>query len=125
MWNCGYIPYDIQFIYPETTVKSAALVAAGAGSVLNKTNTLINYGYVDQKTGTLNKEGRGDLNDIYENNQKFKDEIINFVRDKAGLINEQSLDKRYKNNTLNMLGMKTLAGFVWSSDYTMDLIEMS
>ena len=80
---------------------------------------------MDQNTGTLNKEGRGDLNDIYEKNQKFRNEIINLVGDKAGLINEQSLQKRYKNNTLNMLGMKTLAWFVWSNDYTMDLIEMS
>ena len=30
---------------PETTVKAAGLVAAGASSILNRTNTLFRYGY--------------------------------------------------------------------------------
>ena len=33
------------------------------------------------------------------------------------------LDKRYKHNTLNKLGMETLAKFDFSKDYTRSLIE--
>ena len=78
----------------------------GASSILNKTNTLISYGYwtpseyMNEETVTLNKKGLDDLNDPYENNQNFRDEIINFVGDKAGLINEKILDKRLKYFTL-------------------------
>ena len=128
------------FIYPNTTVKSDALVATGAGNILNKTITLINgtssvlhisaHGTLsklhhgNQQTGILNNESKVDFNDLYEINPKFRDEIIDFVGDKAGLTNEQILDKRYKYNTLNKLGMKILAGFACSSDYTEDLIEI-
>ena len=79
---------------------------------------------MNKKTGTLNKKCRDDLNDLYKNNQKFRDEIINFVGDKTGLSNEKILDKRFKYNTLNKLGMETLAMFVWSRDYTRGVIEI-
>ena len=55
--------YD--YISPDTTVKTAGLVAAVASSILNKTNTLINYGYGtpfeyrNEETGTLNKKEFG------------------------------------------------------------------
>ena len=59
-------------MYSDTTVKTAAPVAADASSVLNKTNTLINYGYgtpseyMNAETGTLNKKGLDDLSDLYK-----------------------------------------------------------
>ena len=80
--------------------------------------------YMNKKTGTLNKRGRDDLTDLYINNQKFRDGIINFVGDKTRLINEMILDKRFNYNTPNKLGMETLAKFVWSRDYTRGLIEI-
>ena len=64
-------------ISPETTVKTAGLVLAGASSILNETNTLIGYGYwtpseyMNEETVTFNKKGLDDLNDLYKNNQKF------------------------------------------------------
>ena len=60
--------------------------------------------YMNKKTGTLNKKNRDDLNNLYNNNQKFRDEIINFVGGKAGLSNDQIIDKIYKYTTLNTLG---------------------
>ena len=51
-------------------------------------------------------------------NQKFKEEIINFVGDKAGLSIEKILDERYKHNALNKLGIETLAKSAFSKDYT-------
>ena len=42
-----------------------------------------------EETGTLNKKALDDLNDLYKNNQKFRDEIINFVGGNAGLSNEK------------------------------------
>ena len=77
---------------PDSTVKTAAIVASGTSNILNKTNTLINYGfgdyqsealreeYMNKKTKTFNKKGRDDLIDLYKKNEKFRDEIINFVR---------------------------------------------
>ena len=59
---------------------------------------------MNKETVTLNKESVSNLNDLKENKEKFRDGIINFVGDKAGLSNEQVLDKIYKYNTLNMLG---------------------
>ena len=80
------------YISPDTTVKTAGLVAVVARSVLNRTNTLINYGYgpsseyKNGETGTLNKKGFDDLNDLYKNIQKFRDQIINFVGVKPDLV---------------------------------------
>ena len=118
------------YISPETTVKTAALVAAGASSIINRTNNLINYGnvtsfeYMNEETGTLNKKGLEDLNDLYKNIKKFRDEIINFVGDKAGLSSERVLDKRFNNNTLNKLGKEILAWFACSIDCTIALIDI-
>ena len=69
--------------------------------------------YIDE---VLSKKGRNDLNDLYKNNQKFKDQIINFVGDKAELDREKILDKRFKCKTLNKLSMETLAKFTFSKD---------
>ena len=35
---------------------------------------------MNKETGTLNKKGRDDLNDLHKNNQKFRDQIINFLK---------------------------------------------
>ena len=80
--------------------------------------------YMDEETEALNKKGGDNLNDLYNNNQNFRDEIINFVGDKAELSNEKILDKRYKHNTLNKLRMETLAKFAFCKDHARDLIEI-
>ena len=88
------------YISPDTTIKTAGLVAAVASSILNRTNTLINYGYgnpseyMNAETGTLSKKGLHDLKYLYKNNQKFRDEIINFVGGKARLSSEKILGKK-------------------------------
>ena len=56
--------------------------------------------------------------------EKFREEIINFVRDKKELDLELILDKRCKTNTLNTLGNKYLAECITSKDKTKDLIEI-
>ena len=43
-----------------------------------------------------------------KNNEKFGDIIIHFVGDKAGLCNDQIIDKRYKYNTPDKLGKENL-----------------
>ena len=77
-----------------------------------------------KKTGTLNKKCRDDLNDLFKNNQKFRDEFINFVGDKAGLSNDQITDKRFKYNTLNKLGVENLNKFVQPANKVRILIEI-
>ena len=56
--------------------------------------------------GILNRKGGKFLNRLYGNNEEFREEIINFVRDKKELDLEFILDKRCKTNTLNTLGNK-------------------
>ena len=64
------------------------------------------------------------LSDIYKNNQKFEDEIINFTRDKTELAVDQILDKRFKYSTLNNLGRENLKECVQSKDYTRRLSKI-
>ena len=60
--------------------------------------------YIDEEKGTLNRKGRKYLGKLYEKNEEFREEIINFVRDKKELDLEEILDRRYKTNTLNTTG---------------------
>ena len=53
--------------------------------------------------------------------KKYRDEIINFVRDKTLMNDKEILDKRVKSNTLNVLGKKNLAKSILSKDYTKNL----
>ena len=86
------------YIYPDTTVKTAGVVAMGASSILNRASTLVNFGcgqeeqkkqfiektqeeYIDEEMGTLNRKGQKYLNKQYVKNEEFRKEIINFVRD--------------------------------------------
>ena len=142
------------YFKPDATVRTAAHVAAHASHTINRTGTLLNYACgedgsppsyqeyeqdrasalnnntrqleenIDEETEALNKKGRDDLNDLYKNNQKFKDEVINFIRDETELSNEKILDKRFIYNTVNRLGKETLAKFAFSKDHARSLIEI-
>ena len=130
------------YMSPDTTVKTAGHLATGASNKLNRASTLVNFGcreeerrkqfiekllgeYINKETGILNKEGRSYLNSLYGNNEEFRDEIINFVGDKTELDLEVILDRRYKTDTLNMLGKEYLAKCILSKDNTKDLFEIS
>ena len=172
---------------PDISVRNAGHVATAASTMLNRTSTLLNYGfgrnqdqdqdqdlehereytdsetwskthqrscYTDQRsclvnhecnsytdgetwtksyqrssythkyTGILNKEGRENLNSLYVNNEEFRNEIINNVKNKMQLNLEAILDKRCKTNILNTLGNKYLAECIKSKDNTKDVIEI-
>ena len=66
--------------------------------------------------GILNRKGRKFLTRLHGNNEDFREEIRNFVRDKKELDLELILDKRCKMNTLNTLGNKYLAEFITCKD---------
>ena len=125
------------FSKPNPTVRTPVHVAANASHMINITGALFNYcwgessplyqeydvasntnqqeEYIVEETEVLNKKGRDDLNDLYENNQKFRGEIINFVGDETELGNEKILDKRYKHNTFIKLVIETgLIGIIAS-----------
>ena len=94
---------------------------------INQQNSYIdqcNFNFVNEKTGILNKRGGSFLTDLYKNNEEFREEIINFVRDKKELDLELILDGRCKTNTLNTLGNKYLVDCITSKDNTKDLIEI-
>ena len=141
------------YMNPDTTVRTAGHVATSASHMLNRTNTLLNFGlgmdrdrdqeheqehehnerscftdpiqeYIDVEVGILIKEGRRYLNRLYGNNEEFRDEIINFVKNKMQLDLEAILDRRYKTNTLNMFGKKYLRECVPSKDNTKDVNEI-
>ena len=116
----------------------------GASTMLSRVNTLVNVGYgeelegetrsgytdqcncdfVNEEMGILNRKGGKYLNKLYINNEEFREEIINFVRDKKELDLDLILDKRCKTNTLNTLGNKYLAECITSKDNTKGLIEI-
>ena len=80
--------------------------------------------YINDEDGTLNRKGGKFLTRLYGNQEEFREEITNSVRDKKELDLELILDKRCKINTLNMLGNKNLAECITSKDNTKDLIEI-
>ena len=156
--SSGLMIYN--FMSPDISVRNAGHVATAASTMLNRTSTLLNYGfgrnqdqdlehereftdgetwskthqrscYTDQRssythkyTGILNKEGRENLNSLYVNNEEFRNEIINYVKNKMQLNLEAILDKRCKTNILNTLGNKYLAECIKSKDNTKDVIEI-
>ena len=80
--------------------------------------------FVNEEMGILNGKGGKFLTRLYGNNEEFREEIINFVRDKKELDLELILNKRCKTNTLNTLGNKYLAESITSKDNTKVLIEI-
>ena len=87
------------YMSPDTTVKTVGFVATSASNILNRASTLVNFGcgeeeqrkqfieklqgeYINKETGILNKGGRRYLNRLYGNNEEFREETINLVRDK-------------------------------------------
>ena len=104
------------YMSPDTTVKTAGHVAASASNILNRASTLVNFGYggekqlqgeyINKETEIFKKERRRYLSRLYGNNEQFREEIINFVRDKTELDLEVILDRRYKTNTFNTTGKK-------------------
>ena len=83
-----------------------------------------NCDFVNEEMGVLNRKGERFLNKLYINNEEFREEIINFVKDKKELDLDLILDKRCKTNTLNTLGNKYLTECITSKDNTKDLIEI-
>ena len=59
---------------------------------------------------------------LYDKNEKFRAEIINFIRDKVSLNDEEILDKKFKYNT--QLGKKYLAECILSKNYIKNVIEV-
>ena len=135
------------YFYPDMISRNAGNIAMGAGTMLNRVSTLVKVGYgeeldndlrssfanprntiqeeyINDEDGTLNRKGQKCLNKVYENNEEFRDQIINFVRDKTELDLDLILDKRYKTNMLNMTGKKFLADYITFKDNTKDLIEI-
>ena len=119
-------------------------LAMGASTMLSRVNTLVNVGYgeelegetrssytdqcnydfVNEEMGVLNRKGGRFLNKLYIDNEEFREEIINFVKDKKELDLDLILHKRCKTNTLNTLGNKYLTECITSKDNTKDLIEI-
>ena len=97
----------------------------GAGSLIQEEYiNQCNCDFVNEEMGISNRKGGRFLNKLYINNEEFRGEIINFVKDKKELDLDLILDKRCKTNTLNTLGNKYLAECITSKDNTKDLIEI-
>ena len=68
---------------------------------------------------------KNDLVRLFENNEKFRDEIKNFVKDKKPFGDEYILEERFRYNTLKNLGNKYLAKCILYKEFTGALIEIS
>ena len=127
------------YMSPDTTVKTAGQRATSASSIMNRASSLVKFGSgeeeqrkqfieklqdINKEIEILNKEGRRYLNRLYGNNEEFREEIINFVRDKTELDLEVILDRRYKTITLNATWKKYLTECVSSTDNTKDVFEI-
>ena len=132
------------YTYPDSISRNAGTVTMGASTMLSRVNTLVNVGYgeelegeprssytdqcncdfVNEETGLLNRNEEKFLNKLYINNEEFREEIINIVKDKKELDLDLILDKRCKTNTLNTLGNKYLTECITSKYNTKDLIEI-
>ena len=130
--------FIFNYFYPNSISRNAGTVAMGASTMLSRVDTLVNVGYgeelegetrssytdqcnfdfVNEEIGILNRKGGRFLNKLYINNEEFREEIINFVKDKKELDLDLILDKRCKTNTLNTLGNKYLAESITSKDNT-------
>ena len=105
----------ISHIYPDMISRNAGGIAMGASTMLSRVSTLVNYGYEEdldndprntiqeeyiiEEDGILNRKGGNYFSNLYENNEEFRDEIINFIRDKKELDLGVILDRRYKTNS--------------------------
>ena len=106
--NSGLI--IIKHIYPDMIARNAVGIAMGPSTMLIRVSTLVNVGYgeeldndprntiqeeyINEDDGNLNRKGGKYLSNLYKNNEEFRDEIINFIRDKKGLDLEVILDRR-------------------------------
>ena len=73
--------YIYIYIYPDTTVKTAGVVAMGANSMLNRASTLVNYGYGEDLQSMLEKHEQSsfadDLRSSFANTiEKLQEEYI-------------------------------------------------
>ena len=118
---------DHQRKYEQKYHESLSLLGSIQEEYIDQGSCLGNQGwspFVEDETKTLNRKGITVLSDLYKNNQKFKDEIIDFIRDKTELSVDQILDKRFKYKSLNNLGRANLKECVHSRDYTRSLIKI-
>ena len=107
----------------EVRGKPSSFVDSETWEKPNLRNTILEE-YINEEMGFLNRNGGKFLTRLYGNNEEFREEIINFVRDKKELDLELISEKRCKTNTLNTLGNNYLAECITSKDNTKDLIEI-
>ena len=93
-------------------------------SIFTDLRNTIQEEYIDEEIGTLNRKGQKLLSNLYGNNEEFRDEILNFIRDKTELDLEVILDRKYKTNILKMTGKKYLVEYITSKDNNKDIIEI-
>ena len=109
---------------PSGFANSEKWTQPNLGSSFANLQNTIQEEYINEEMGILNRKGGKFLTRLYGTNEDFREEIINFVRDKKELDLELILEKRCKTNTLNTLGNKYLAECMTSKDNTKDLIEI-
>ena len=121
-WTKSYLQTDYSDTQSDYTDLKNSLVN-GARKLVTPLEK-IQEENINEEMIILNRKGGKFLTRLYGNNEEFREEIINFVRDKKELDLELILDKRSKTNTLNTLGNKYLAECITSKDNTKDLIEI-
>ena len=110
--NCGYVE-DLQSMFENHEQRSFAddLRSSFANTIREVVTPIekLKEEYIDEEMGTLIRKGQKCLNRLYGNNEEFREDIINFVRDKTELDLHVIFDRRYNTNTLNTLGKEYLA----------------
>ena len=108
-WTKSYLQSDYTVLRSDYTDSETWTKSYIKNSLVNGARKLflplekLKEEYINEEMGILNGKGGKFLTRLYGNNEKFREEIINFVRDKKELDLELTLDKRCKIYTLNTL----------------------
>ena len=100
-WTKSYLRSDYTDTQSDYTDLKNSLVN-GARKLVTPLEKLQEE-YINEEMGILNRKGGKFSTRLYENNEEFREENINFVGDKKELDLELILNKRCKTNALNTL----------------------
>ena len=92
------------YIYPDTTVKTAGVLAMGASSMLNRSSTLVKYGYGEDLQSMLEDVEQNHLH--HDQGTCFADDLQSGFANTIEKIQKEYIDEKME--ILNRKGQKYL-----------------
>ena len=76
------------YIYPDTTIKNAGIVAMGASNILNRASTLANFGYGEDLQSSLENHEKVRWRTTSKTRSQMIHEVVTPIYEVALLIHE-------------------------------------